>query len=59
MSDDGKVCRDAESLVNGEFSNFEFILSLVIWHEILFRINLVSKKLQSKDMILDVTIKKT
>ncbi|KAL7604442.1 hypothetical protein Lser_V15G20053 [Lactuca serriola] len=57
VSDDGKVCRDAESLVDGEFSNFEFILSLVIWHEILFRINLVSKKLQSKDMILDVAIK--
>ena len=43
-SDDAKVCRDAESLLNGEFSNFVFILSLVIWHEILFRINLISKK---------------
>ncbi|KAL6545318.1 hypothetical protein OROGR_009192 [Orobanche gracilis] len=57
VSDDGKVCRDAESLVNGELSSFEFILSLVIWHEILYKINLVSKKLQSKDMLLDVAVK--
>ncbi|XP_024992448.1 uncharacterized protein LOC112526392 [Cynara cardunculus var. scolymus] len=54
VSDDGKLCRDAESLVNGELSSFEFIVSLVIWHEILYKINLVSKKLQSKDMLLDV-----
>ncbi|XP_024978946.1 zinc finger MYM-type protein 1-like [Cynara cardunculus var. scolymus] len=54
VSDDGKLCRDAESLVNGELSSFEFIVSLVIWHEILYKINLVSKKLQSKDMLLDI-----
>lgn len=57
VSEDGKVCRDAESLINGEFSSFEFILSLVIWYEILFKINLVSKKLQSNDMLLDVAVK--
>ncbi|KAJ9565715.1 LOW QUALITY PROTEIN: hypothetical protein OSB04_001681 [Centaurea solstitialis] len=56
VCDDGKVCRDVESLINGELSSFEFILSLVIWHEILYRINLVSKKLQSKDMFLDVAV---
>ncbi|XP_050386167.1 uncharacterized protein LOC126802569 [Argentina anserina] len=57
ISDDGKVCRDAGSLVNGEFSSFDFVLSLVIWHDILYKINLVSKKLQSKDMLLDVAVK--
>ncbi|XP_024984170.1 zinc finger MYM-type protein 1-like [Cynara cardunculus var. scolymus] len=56
VSEDGRVCREAESLVNGELSSFEFIVSLVIWHEILYRINLVSKKLQSKDMLLDIAI---
>ncbi|KAK9062183.1 hypothetical protein SSX86_019369 [Deinandra increscens subsp. villosa] len=57
VSEDGKVVRDAESLLNGEFSSFEFILSLVIWYNILSKINLVSKNLQSKDMLLDVAIK--
>ncbi|XP_071727678.1 uncharacterized protein [Rutidosis leptorrhynchoides] len=56
VCEDGKVCRDAKSLIDGEFSSFEFILSLVIWYEILFKINLVSKKFQSKDMLLDVAI---
>ncbi|XP_071705365.1 uncharacterized protein [Rutidosis leptorrhynchoides] len=31
VCEDGKVCRDAKSLIDGEFSSFEFILSLVIW----------------------------
>ncbi|GKD77048.1 zinc finger MYM-type protein 1-like protein [Tanacetum coccineum] len=57
VSDDAKLCRDALSLVNGEFSSFEFVLSLVIWYDILYRINLVSKKLQSNDMLIDVAIK--
>jgi len=57
VCEDGKVCRDVESLINGELSSFDFVLSLVIWHEILYRINLVSKKLQSKDMLLDVAVK--
>ncbi|XP_052624958.1 uncharacterized protein LOC111902786 [Lactuca sativa] len=57
ISDNGQVCRDADSLVNGEFSSFEFILSLVIWYDILYKINLVSKKFQSKEMLLDVAVK--
>ncbi|WOG92792.1 hypothetical protein DCAR_0312068 [Daucus carota subsp. sativus] len=39
-----------------EFSIFEFILSLVIWHDILHKINFLSKNLQSEDMRLDVAI---
>ncbi|KAL8058496.1 hypothetical protein ABFX02_03G022400 [Erythranthe guttata] len=57
ISDDAKLSRDAESLALGELSNFEFILSLVIWHDVLLRINVVSKKLQSEDMCLDVVVK--
>ncbi|GKB11402.1 zinc finger MYM-type protein 1-like protein [Tanacetum coccineum] len=57
VSEDGKLCRDALSLVNGEFSSFDFVLSLVIWYDILFRINLVSKKLQSNEMLIDVALK--
>ncbi|TYG73055.1 hypothetical protein ES288_D04G069300v1 [Gossypium darwinii] len=34
-----------------------FLLGMVIWYEILFAINIVSKKLQSKSMCIDTTIK--
>ena len=37
--------------------NFEFLLGMVIWHDILLKINLVSKKLQSKDMCIDAALK--
>ena len=56
VSDDPKICWDAEKLASNEFSSFEFILSLVIWHDILHKINLVSKNLQYEDMRLDVAI---
>lgn len=57
ISDDAKLSRDAEILASGELSSFDFILSLIIWHDILYKINLVSKKLQSQDMLLDVAVK--
>jgi hypothetical protein len=37
--------------------NFEFLVGLVIWHDILFSINKVSKKLQSKTVSIDATLK--
>ncbi|KAL5835173.1 hypothetical protein ACOSQ4_014670 [Xanthoceras sorbifolium] len=55
--DDAKLSREAEGLASGELSSSEFILSLVIWHEILSKINVVSKKLQSVDMRVDIAIK--
>ncbi|KAL5857292.1 hypothetical protein ACOSQ3_004750 [Xanthoceras sorbifolium] len=55
--DDAKLSREAEGLALGELSSFEFILSLVIWHDILSKINMVSKKLQSVDMHVDITVK--
>ncbi|XP_052190724.1 uncharacterized protein LOC127800254 [Diospyros lotus] len=57
ISEDAKLSRDAQSLASGELSSFEFILSLVIWHDILHKINLVSKKLQSEDMRLDAAVR--
>jgi hypothetical protein len=33
--------------------NFEIILGMVIWHDILFAIDTVSKKLQSASMCID------
>ena len=37
--------------------NFEFLVGLVIWHDILLSINKVSKKLQSKIVSIDDTLK--
>jgi hypothetical protein len=36
--------------------SFEFLLSMTIWYDILFAINIVSKNLQSKDMHIDDVI---
>jgi hypothetical protein len=52
---DAKTKSEAESLYNA-LGNFEFLLGMVIWYEILFVINKVSKKLQSKTMCIDTTI---
>ncbi|TYH22197.1 hypothetical protein ES288_A04G107900v1 [Gossypium darwinii] len=53
--DDAKSKSEAESLVNA-LESFEFLLGIVIWYEILFAINMVSKKLQSNSMCIDTTI---
>ena len=37
---------------------FEFIVAIVIWYEILYAVNLVSKHLQIKDMLIDIAIEK-
>jgi hypothetical protein len=38
------------------WESFEFLLSMTIWYDILFAVNIVSKNLQSKDMHIDVAI---
>ncbi|ONM03378.1 General transcription factor 2-related zinc finger protein [Zea mays] len=43
---------DAKSLFDA-LGNFEFLLGMVIWHDILYFVNKVSKKLQSPDMCID------
>ena len=37
---------------------FEFIVAIVIWYEVLYAVNLVSKHLQAKDMLIDIAIEK-
>ena len=54
--DDAKSKNEVKSLASA-FESFEFLLGLVIWYEILFAINMVSKKLQSKSMCIDTTTK--
>lgn len=45
-----------ESLINA--LKVELLVAMVYWHDILFAINnMVSKKLQSKSMCIDSTIK--
>jgi hypothetical protein len=55
-SRDPRVKTEAESLANFEVGNFEFILATILWCDILFAVNTVSKSLQSADMQLDVAI---
>ncbi|PWZ16974.1 Cycloeucalenol cycloisomerase [Zea mays] len=43
---------DAKSSFDA-LGNFEFLLGMVIWHDILYSVNKVSKKLQSPDMCID------
>jgi hypothetical protein len=47
---------EAKSLAENELGGFEFLVSIIIWYEILFEVNLISKKLHSKDMLIDVAI---
>ena len=54
--DDVKSKSEVESLVNA-IESFEFLHGMIIWYDILFAINVVSKKLQSKSMCIDTTIK--
>ena len=53
-SKDPKSKSEAESLPILELENFEFLLGMVIWHELLFAINIVSKTLQKEDMHIDI-----
>ncbi|XP_076906044.1 uncharacterized protein LOC143561998 [Bidens hawaiensis] len=54
---DTKTQSDARSLSKNKVCEFEFYLATVIWYEILSTVNFVSKRLQYKNMILDVAIK--
>ncbi|KAI3702674.1 hypothetical protein L6452_28423 [Arctium lappa] len=53
--DDAKTKSEAESLVSA-IENFEFLLGMIIWYDILFAINMVSKKLQFKSMCINATM---
>ncbi|KAE8773641.1 hAT family dimerization domain containing protein [Hordeum vulgare] len=53
--DDAKARSDAKNLYD-VIGTFEFLLSMVIWHDILFSVNMVSKNLQSPSMCVDSTL---
>ncbi|XP_023732309.1 uncharacterized protein LOC111880141 [Lactuca sativa] len=53
---DVAIASEATSLAEKELGDFEFLVLTVIWHEVLNHVNIVSKKLQSKDMHLDNAI---
>ncbi|XP_042027263.1 zinc finger MYM-type protein 1-like [Salvia splendens] len=46
---------DANNLLKA-LGSFEFILGMVIWYDILFAVNTVSKRLQSPSMCIDTTL---
>uniref|UniRef100_A0ACD5XR13 Uncharacterized protein n=1 Tax=Avena sativa TaxID=4498 RepID=A0ACD5XR13_AVESA len=55
---DPMTSSQALGLAKNELGDYEFILAIVIWYEVLFTVNLVSKSLQTKDMLIDVAIEK-
>lgn len=55
---DDTTCSQAKSLAENELGDFEFVVAIIIWYEILAAVNLVSKNLQSKDMLIDDAIEK-
>ena len=55
-SEDPKTKGEAMCLANYEIENFEFLVGMNIWYNILFSVNSVSKTLQSKDLQIDVSI---
>ena len=58
IDSDPKTSSEAKGLANNELGEYEFIVAIVIWYEVLYAVNLVSKQLQSKDMLIDVAIEK-
>ena len=55
-SDDPKIKSEGKCLETFELENFEFLLGMTIWFDILFAVNSVSKNLQSKNMDIDDAI---
>ena len=53
---DPKTSSEALGLAKNKLGDYEFIVAIVIWYEVLFAVNLVSKNLQTKDMLIDVAI---
>nr|KYP61997.1 Zinc finger MYM-type protein 5 [Cajanus cajan] len=55
-SEDPKIKSEVMCLATHEMGNFEFLLEMNIWYDILFIVNYVTKIMQSKDMHIDVVI---
>ncbi|KAL8535886.1 hypothetical protein ACS0TY_011506 [Phlomoides rotata] len=55
---DSKIRSEAKSLTTYELENFEFLVDIVIWYDILGRVSIVSKSLQYEDMLIDIAMTK-
>ena len=55
ICDDLKAFRDAKSVLY-DIMDFEFLFGMVIWYNILYAINKISKMLQSNNMVIDVAM---
>ncbi|XP_050876930.1 uncharacterized protein LOC127080662 [Lathyrus oleraceus] len=55
---DPKIQNEVKSLATNELGDFEFLMAIIIWFEILSAINSVSKLLQEKDMLIDFAMQK-
>ncbi|XP_020262164.1 zinc finger MYM-type protein 1-like [Asparagus officinalis] len=53
---DTKIRSEAKSLAKYELEDFVFLLGMTIWYKILVTVNKVSKRLQEKDIPIDVAI---
>jgi hypothetical protein len=61
LSEVGKICTYAKSKTDAKklfdaLGSFEFLLGMVIWHDILFAVNSVSKNLQSATICIESTL---
>ncbi|RWR76671.1 serine/threonine-protein phosphatase 7 long form [Cinnamomum micranthum f. kanehirae] len=56
--EDPKTKNDAESLAEHGIGSFEFLVGMIIWHNLLFAINSISKVFQNEDMRIDVAVDK-
>ena len=52
---DPQACSEAESLADA-VQEFSFLVSVVFWHDILHRVNKISKTLQKEDTDLNVAV---
>jgi len=51
---DTLACSEAKLLAADELGDFQFLVAIIIWYEILSVVNLVNKQLQSKDVLIDI-----
>jgi hypothetical protein len=57
QDNDPKIRSEADSLARHEIGNFEFLLAMNIWFDLLSVVDNISKSLQNKDMRIDCAIK--
>ncbi|XP_050919861.1 uncharacterized protein LOC127137445 [Lathyrus oleraceus] len=57
QDNDPKIKSEAESLATHGIGNFEFLVAMIIWFELLTVVNGIRKSFQKQDMRIDVAIK--